>query len=254
MRFTYDGALGEAIGPVDLRFDAGDVVAVVGATGSGKTTLVRILARLADPDVGIVRYDGIDVRSLADGEIETRVAVVSQTSFLFDDTIRGNVTLGRDIDDHQVWQALTVAEAAEFVRGIPGGLDAAVGKRGASLSGGQRQRIALARGLAGSPSLLILDDATSALDPTVERDVLDNIRREFVSVPGGDRRCTVVMTAARKNTVTLADRVLWLNGGVIAASGTHTDLLAQYDGYRQIVDAYADGMDIDELDVVGGRS
>ncbi|MCE4263426.1 ABC transporter ATP-binding protein [Rhodococcus globerulus] len=254
VRFTYDGALGEAIGPVELRFDAGDVVAVVGATGSGKTTLVRILARLADPDTGIVRYDGIDVRSLADGEIETRVAVVSQTSFLFDDTIRGNVTLGRDIDDLQVWRALDVAEAAEFVRGIPGGLDAAVGKRGASLSGGQRQRIALARGLAGSPSLLILDDATSALDPTVERDVLDNIRREFVSERGGDRRCTVVMTAARKSTVTLADRVLWMNGGVITASGTHTDLLAQYDGYRQIVDAYADGMDIDELDAAGGRS
>jgi ATP-binding cassette subfamily B protein len=254
VRFTYDGALGEAIGPVELRFDAGDVVAVVGATGSGKTTLVRILARLADPDTGIVRYDGIDVRSLADGEIETRVAVVSQTSFLFDDTIRGNVTLGRDIDDLQVWRALDVAEAAEFVRGIPGGLDAAVGKRGASLSGGQRQRIALARGLAGSPSLLILDDATSALDPTVECDVLDNIRREFVSERGGDRRCTVVMTAARKSTVTLADRVLWMNGGVITASGTHTDLLAQYDGYRQIVDAYADGMDIDELDAAGGRS
>lgn len=254
VRFTYDGALGEAIGPVELRFDAGDVVAVVGATGSGKTTLVRILARLADPDTGIVRYDGIDVRSLADGEIETRVAVVSQTSFLFDDTIRGNVTLGRDIDDLQVWRALDVAEAAEFVRDIPGGLDAAVGKRGASLSGGQRQRIALARGLAGSPSLLILDDATSALDPTVERDVLDNIRREFVSERGGDRRCTVVMTAARKSTVTLADRVLWMNGGVITASGTHTDLLAQYDGYRQIVDAYADGMDIDELDAAGGRS
>ena len=254
VRFTYDGALGEAIGPVELRFDAGDVVAVVGATGSGKTTLVRILARLADPDTGIVRYDGIDVRSLADGEIETRVAVVSQTSFLFDDTIRGNVTLGRDIDDLQVWRALDVAEAAEFVRDIPGGLDAAVGKRGASLSGGQRQRIALARGLAGSPSLLILDDATSALDPTVERDVLDNIRREFVSERGGDRRCTVVMTAARKSTVTLADRVLWMNGGVIAASGTHTELLAQYDGYRQIVDAYADGMDIDELDAAGGRS
>ncbi|MDV6265398.1 ABC transporter ATP-binding protein [Rhodococcus globerulus] len=254
VRFTYDGALGEAIGPVELRFDAGDVVAVVGATGSGKTTLVRILARLADPDTGIVRYDGIDVRSLADGEIETRVAVVSQTSFLFDDTIRGNVTLGRDIDDLQVWRALDVAEAAEFVRGIPGGLDAAVGKRGASLSGGQRQRIALARGLAGSPSLLILDDATSALDPTVECDVLDNIRREFVSERGGDRRCTVVMTAARKSTVTLADRVLWMNGGVIAASGTHTELLAHYDGYRQIVDAYADGMDIDELDAAGGRS
>ncbi|MDV8070121.1 ABC transporter ATP-binding protein [Rhodococcus sp. IEGM 1366] len=254
VRFTYDGALGEAIGPVELRFDAGDVVAVVGATGSGKTTLVRILARLADPDTGIVRYDGIDVRSLADGEIETRVAVVSQTSFLFDDTIRGNVTLGRDIDDLQVWRALDVAEAAAFVRGIPGGLDAAVGKRGASLSGGQRQRIALARGLAGSPSLLILDDATSALDPTVERDVLDNIRREFVSERGGDRRCTVVMTAARKSTVTLADRVLWMNGGVIAASGTHTELLAHYDGYRQIVDAYADGMDIDELDAAGGRS
>lgn len=241
-RFAYDGATRDALGPVDLQFVAGDVVAVVGATGSGKTTLVRVLARLADPDSGTVHYDGIDVRSLAAGEIESRVAVVSQTSFLFDDTVRDNVTLGRDIDDHQVWKALEVAEAAEFVRGLSGGLDAGVGKRGASLSGGQRQRIALARGLAGSPSLLILDDATSALDPAVERDVLDNIRREFVSASDGGRRCTVVMTAARKSTVTLADRVLLLDNGLVEASGTHAQLLAANAAYRAIVDAYADGL------------
>jgi ABC-type multidrug transport system fused ATPase/permease subunit len=241
-RFAYDGATRDALGPVDLQFVAGDVVAVVGATGSGKTTLVRVLARLADPDSGTVHYDGIDVRSLAAGEIEARVAVVNQTSFLFDDTVRDNVTLGRDIDDHQVWKALEVAEAAEFVRGLSGGLDAGVGKRGASLSGGQRQRIALARGLAGSPSLLILDDATSALDPAVERDVLDNIRREFVSASDGERRCTVVMTAARKSTVTLADRVLLLDNGLVQASGTHAQLLAANADYRAIVDAYADGL------------
>ncbi|MGC0363110.1 ATP-binding cassette subfamily B protein [Rhodococcus sp. 27YEA15] len=247
-RYRYERSARDAVGPLDLRFDAGDVVAIVGATGSGKTTLVRLLARLADPYSGTVSYDGLDVRNLTAGQVEARVAVVSQTSFLFDDTIRDNVTLGRDISDDQVWKALEIAEAAEFVRAVTGGLDAEVGKRGASLSGGQRQRLALARGLVGSPSLLILDDATSALDPAVERDVLDNIRREFVGEHLHRRRCTVVMTAARKTTVTLADRVLLLDDGAVAASGTHTELLASNADYRDIVDAYAVGMEIDELD------
>ncbi|MCX5044169.1 ABC transporter ATP-binding protein/permease [Aldersonia sp. NBC_00410] len=229
---------GPPFGPIDLMIDAGDVVAVVGTTGSGKSTLVRLLARTVDPDEGIVAYDGVDVRTLARGAVESRVAVVGQHTFLFDDTVRANVTVGRDLDDDAVWRALRLAAADGFVHRNPAGLNARVGKLGTALSGGQRQRIALARALAGSPSLLILDDATSALDPSVERTVLENIRSEFVAAGGPQRRCTIVITAARKTSVTLADRVVLLDGGRIAATGTHAELLDRDTRYRAIVEAY----------------
>ncbi|MFF0816036.1 ABC transporter ATP-binding protein [Rhodococcus sp. NPDC003318] len=240
------------IGPVDLTVDAGAVVAIVGATGSGKSTLVRLLARTVDPDSGTVSYDGTDVRTLAPGQVESRVAVVPQQAFLFDDTIRENVTVGRDIDDESVWRALRLAEADGFVRRDPAGLDARAGKLGASLSGGQRQRIALARALAGDPLLLVLDDATSALDPAVERDVLDNIRAHVVTERGPARRCTVVMTAARKSSVVLADQVILLDGGTVADTGTHADLVERNAGYSAIVEAYAEALDEVLPDPVAG--
>ncbi|MDV6286821.1 ABC transporter ATP-binding protein [Rhodococcus jostii] len=245
-------APGPVLGPIDLTVAAGDVVAIVGATGSGKSTLVRLLTRTVDPDSGTVRYDGTDVRTLAPGQIETRVTVVGQRTFLFDDTVRENVTVGRDLDDAAVWRALRLAAADGFVSRNPDGLDARVGKLGSALSGGQRQRVALARALAGSPSLLVLDDATSALDPAVERSVLDNIRAEFVSAHRSERRCTVVMTAARKTSVTLADRVIFLEGGRVAASGTHTDLVDRDARYRALVEAYGTSLDAGRPEPVAG--
>lgn len=226
-----------ALGPLDLEFAAGHVVAVVGATGSGKTTLLRIVSRLAELDEGTVEYDRTDVSALHESETVSRVAVAQQNAFLFDSTVRDNVTMGRDLDDSQVWWALRLVAAEDFVSQNPLGLDARVGKNGRSLSGGQRQRIALARALVSKPSLAVLDDATSALDPSVEAAVLENIRRELLS---GDRTSTVVMSASRKTTVALADRVVLLDRGRVAAVGTHDSLSRENARYRSIVDAYVD--------------
>lgn len=237
-RFSYgDGGGQAALGPLDLTFSAGHVIAVVGATGSGKTTLLRVVSRLAELDEGTVEYDGTAVSALHESETVSRVAVAQQTAFLFDSTIRDNVTMGRDLDDSEVWWALRLCAAEDFVAENPLGLDATVGKNGKSLSGGQRQRIALARALVSKPSLAVLDDATSALDPSVEAAVLENIRRELLT---SDRTSTVVMSASRKTTVALADRVVLLEKGSIAAVGTHESLSSENERYRAIVDAYVD--------------
>ena len=155
-----------------------------GATASGKSTLTTLMTRLVDPDGGRILLDGIDLRDLARGELASSVAIVPQTAFLFDDTVRGNVTLGAEwITDDEVWAALRAAQADGFVAALPEGLDARLGERGTSLSGGQRQRISLARALVRRPRLLILDDATSAVDPEVEARILEALRS-----PQRDRR------------------------------------------------------------------
>ena len=160
---------------------AGPTVAIVGATASGKSTLTALLARLVDPDRGRILIDGVDLRDLDRGQLAGVEALVQQTAFLFDDTVRGNVTLdvqvgGADVSDEQVWAALRAAQADGFVAALPKGLDTQLGERGTSLSGGQRQRISLARALVRRPRLLVLDDATSAVDPEVEARILAALR------------------------------------------------------------------------------
>jgi ATP-binding cassette, subfamily B, bacterial len=229
---------------VQLTVEAGRTVAVVGATGSGKSTLAMLLARLADPQHGLVRLDGIALPELAVDEIARTVAFVPQQAFLFDDSIRGNITLGdpqwSDPDDAQVWQALQVAQAQSFVVALPQGLDTEVGERGTTLSGGQRQRIALARALIRQPRLLVLDDATSAVDPTVEEAILAALRP---AAPQTEPQAqtpptTVVVVASRKATIALADQVAFLAEGRIVDVGTHQQLLARQPDYLHLVDAY----------------
>ncbi len=217
----------------DLSFvvEPGRTVAVVGATASGKSTLTTLLTRLVDPRAGAVRLDGIDVRDLARGELAGAVAVVPQSPFLFDDTVRGNVTLGGDFSDDQVWAALRTAQADGFVAALPSGLSTRLGERGTSLSGGQRQRISLARALIRRPRLLILDDATSAVDPEVEARILAGLR-------DGDGETTLVVVAYRKATIGLADEVLHLAHGRVADRGPHRDLLARSEAYARLVNAY----------------
>jgi len=218
----------------DVSFDVvpGRTVAVVGPTGSGKSTLVTLLVRLVDPDTGAVLLDGTDLRALRRGGVSAHAAVVSQSTFLFDDTARGNVTLGADLDDEQVWAALRLAQADRFVRALPDGLHTRVGERGTSLSGGQRQRLALARALVRRPRLLVLDDATSSVDPAVEAAILRGLRT-------ADLSATVVVVAYRRATIALADEVVYVEHGRVLGRGTHAELLASTPGYARLVLAYA---------------
>ncbi|MEV0968585.1 ABC transporter ATP-binding protein [Microtetraspora glauca] len=220
---------------VGLGVTPGRTVAVVGPTGSGKSTLTQLLARLIDPDRGAVRVDGTDLREAARGAVSEVVALVPQQTFLFDDSVRGNIALDRDTHDRstdeQVWAALRLAQADGFVAALPEGLDTRVGERGATLSGGQRQRIALARALVREPRLLILDDATSSVDPQVEKRILYGLRE-------GSARSTVIVVAYRMATIALADEVVYLEHGAVADHGTHEELLARCEGYRNLVTAY----------------
>jgi ABC-type multidrug transport system fused ATPase/permease subunit len=229
---VFDGADRPVLSGVTFDVAAGSTVAVVGPTGSGKSTLAGLLVRLVDPADGAVLLDGVDLRRLREGEVSAQAAFVPQGTFLFDDTVRGNVTLGGDFPDDEVREALRVAAAEDFVDRLPEGLDTRVGERGATLSGGQRQRIALARAVVRRPRLLVLDDATSAVDPSVEARILDALR-------SAERPSTVVVVAYRQATISLADEVVWLDGGRVTARGSHEELLATVPGYAALVRAYS---------------
>lgn len=226
-------AYGESKVLHDVTFDvpAGRTVAIVGPTGSGKSTLVQLLVRLVDPDSGQVLLDGVDLRDLPYGGVAASVALVPQQTFLFDDSVRGNVALGGEVTDEDVRAALRLAQADGFVGRLPDGLDTRVGERGASLSGGQRQRLALARAVVRRPRLLILDDATSSVDPQVEAKILHGLR-------DAAEASTVVVVAYRMATISLADEVVYLDHGRVVDRGTHEELIGRCEGYRNLVTAY----------------
>ena len=228
--YAYEGADG-TLSDVNIDVEPGRTVAVVGPTGSGKSTLASLLIRLVDPSTGAILVDGTDARDLAPGVLADNAALVFQQAFIFEDTVRDNVTLGRDIGDDDVWAALRLAQAEGFVAALPGGLDSMIGERGTTLSGGQRQRLALARALVGRPRLLVLDDATSAVDPDVEQRILAGLRE--AALPS-----TVVVVAYRRATIALADEVVYVENGRVAARGTHEELLVTSPGYLKLLTAY----------------
>jgi ABC-type multidrug transport system fused ATPase/permease subunit len=228
--YRYDGGP-QLLDDLTFTVEPGKTVAFVGATASGKSTLTSLLVRLVDPAEGAVLLDGTDLRDLAAGQLAQHTALVPQQAFLFDDTVRGNVTLGADVSDEDVWAALRTAQADGFVAALPDGLDTRLGERGTSLSGGQRQRLSLARALVRRPRLLIMDDATSAVDPEVEARILAALR-------GADSGATVLVVAYRKATIALADDVVYLRDGRVADHGTHSELLARSPGYAHLVNAY----------------
>jgi ATP-binding cassette subfamily B protein len=205
---------------------------LVGATGSGKSTIASLAVRLVDPAAGTIRVDGVGLPELSESSLAGTSALVPQVPFVFDDTVRGNVTLDRDgLDDDAAWSALRSAQADGFVAKLPTGLDTAVGERGTSLSGGQRQRLTLARALAGRPRLLVLDDATSAVDPRVEAAILASLRRP-------DAGASILVVAYRRATIALADQVVYLEHGRVVATGTHAELMVTVPGYLALVTAY----------------
>jgi ATP-binding cassette, subfamily B, bacterial len=234
--FIKNTVFGYADQPVlrDVTFDVppGRTVALVGRTGSGKSTIASLVARLVDVDSGVILLDGLDLREMTAESLARNIALVPQVPFVFDDTVRANVSLDREgVDDAQVWAALRLAQADGFVARLPDGLDTAVGERGTSLSGGQRQRLTLARALAGRPRLLVLDDATSAVDPRVEAAILASLR-------GADSGASILVVAYRRATIALADLVVYLEDGRVVATGTHTELMATEPGYLNLVTAY----------------
>jgi ATP-binding cassette subfamily B protein len=231
----------------DLVVEPGRTIALVGATASGKSTLTSLLMRLVDPDAGTIRVDGIDLRDLERGALAQQAALVPQSAFLFDDTVRGNVTLGADVPDDEVWSALRTAQADGFVAALPDGLNSRLGERGTTLSGGQRQRLSLARALVRRPRLLVLDDATSAVDPEVEQRILAAMRTSRNTAPSADRPTsepTMVLVAYRKATIALADEVVFLADGRVADRGTHDELLSRNEAYARLVNAYEPGPDV----------
>jgi ATP-binding cassette subfamily B protein len=221
-----------ALDGVDLDVAPGRTVAVVGPTGSGKTTLAALSTRLVDPTSGRVRINDVDLATVRHGGVAAVAALVPQATFMFDDTVRENVTLGSPYGDHEVWRALGLAQAEGFVRALPDGLDTRVGERGTSLSGGQRQRIALARALVRRPRLLLLDDATSSVDATVEQAILAGLR--------ADATGTTLVVAYRMSTIALADDVVYVEAGRVVDRGPHLDLLARCPAYARLVTAYAE--------------
>jgi ATP-binding cassette, subfamily B, bacterial len=241
--------LAPALREVTLDVPAGRTVAVVGPTGSGKSTLTTLLVRLVDPDDGVVLLDATDLRDLAAGGVTSIAALVAQQTFLFDDTVRGNVTLGLDVPDEAVWAALRVAQADRFVQRLPEGLDAQIGERGTTLSGGQRQRLALARALVRRPRLLVMDDATSSVDPAVEQAILAGLR----AAGRGPAASSVVVIAYRRSTIALADEVVYVEHGRVLARGSHEELLVTTPGYQQLITAY-ERAQAERLAVEGRRS
>jgi ATP-binding cassette, subfamily B, bacterial len=214
---------------LSLRAEPGETLALIGASGSGKSTVSLLLARFYDVDAGAVRIGGHDVRDVTLNSLRSAVGLVLEDSFLFSDTVRANIAFGRpDATEEQVIAAARAAEAEEFITELPDGYDTVIGEQGLSLSGGQRQRIALARALITDPRILVLDDATSSIDPRLEAEIHDTLRRVM-------RGRTTLLIAHRRSTLQLADRIAVLHEGRVADAGSHEELMHRSPRYRLLL-------------------
>jgi ATP-binding cassette subfamily B protein len=219
---------------LSLTIRAGEAVALVGPTGCGKTTVARLLPRFYEVDGGSISVDGVDIRDVKLSELRTSIGIVFEDTFLFGDTVAANIAFADpSATQERIESAATLAGAHDFITELPNGYATELGERGFSLSGGQRQRIALARAILADPRVLILDDATSSVDPTKEHEISDALKTVM-------KGRTTIVIAHRPATIALADRVVLLDEGRIVAEGTHTELLRTSARYREVL-AQAEG-------------
>jgi ATP-binding cassette subfamily B protein len=227
--FTYPGAEQPVLCEISFSARPGQTVAIIGSTGAGKSTLVNLVPRLFDASAGTVRVDGVDVRDIEPEVLWSRIGLVPQKAFLFTGTVRSNLLHGKpDATDEELWHALEVAQARDFVERMPGQLDAPIVQGGTNVSGGQRQRLAIARALVRRPEIYLFDDAFSALDLSTDARLRAALRPET-------RDSTVVVVAQRVSTIRDADLILVLEDGRVVGRGTHSELLEDNETYQEIV-------------------
>ncbi|GAB3706357.1 ABC transporter ATP-binding protein [Mariniluteicoccus flavus] len=231
VEFSYPGAESPVLHDIDLVAGPGTMTAIIGSTGSGKSTLVNLVPRLFDATGGAVMVDGVDVRELDPQALWSRIAVVPQKPFLFSGTVASNLRYGNpDATDDDLWAALRIAQADDFVAEMEGGLAGAITQGGANVSGGQRQRLSIARALVAKPEIYLFDDSFSALDVATDARLRQSLLREV-----GD--ATLIVVAQRVSTIRGADQIIVLDDGVVVGRGTHEALLAECPTYREIVDS-----------------
>ena len=223
--FSYNGRRNN-LDNVSFSLPHGGTLGVIGATGSGKSTLVQLLMRFYDANEGRILIDGCDIRDLDEKALRSRFGVVMQNDFIYADTVAENIRFGRDITDEQMHRAARLAQAAEFIEKFPEGYEHLLTTKGTNVSGGQRQRLLIARALAGAPEILILDDASSALDYRTDANLRAAIKNET--------HATTVIVAQRVSSVMHADHILVLERGAVLAAGTHAQLLEACPAYREI--------------------
>jgi ATP-binding cassette subfamily B protein len=231
VEFRYPGAAAPVLSGISFRATAGRTTAVIGSTGSGKTTLISLVPRLFDATSGTVTVDGVDIRDLDPQTLWTRIGLVPQKPYLFSGTVASNLRYGNpDASDAELWEALEVAQARDFVEAMPEGLEAPIAQGGTNVSGGQRQRLAIARALVSKPEIYLFDDSFSALDLATDARLRAALRPYTAEA-------AVVIVGQRVSTIADADQIIVLDDGVIVGLGTHDELLDSCPTYLEIVES-----------------